>query len=156
MVANHARGQLNGEHKKSSLSPFMPEKFISRDRFGRLVPRQPADSPHSRAPSRFPFLSSPLLSSPLLSSPSRFPFRDTIDINTITSTIRLRRPSIPSTAIKHNHRFHRVSPDFIGSRNSYRWRLPPRVRRHQVRSPPRNSSIRRCRFRYSITMDQYL
>ena len=70
MVANHARGQLNGEHKKSSLSPFMPEKFISRDRFGRLVPRQPADSPHSRAPSRFPFLS--------------FPFRDTIDINTIT------------------------------------------------------------------------
>ena len=151
MVANHARGQLNGEHNKSSLSPFMPEKFISRDRFGRLVPRQPADSPHSRAPSRFPFLSSPLLPALLC-----FAFRDTIDINTITSTIRLRRPSIPSTAIKHNHRFHRVSPDFIDSRNSYRWRLPPRVRRHQVRSPLRSSSIRRCRFRYSITMDQYL
>ena len=32
-----------------SLSPFVPEKLVSRDGFGRLFPRQPAaHSPHSR------------------------------------------------------------------------------------------------------------
>ena len=28
------------------LSPFAPENVVSRDRFGRAVPRQPAHSPH--------------------------------------------------------------------------------------------------------------
>ena len=45
-VANPARGQ----EKQTSifpLSPFAPEKLVSRDRFGRPVPRQPAHSPHS-------------------------------------------------------------------------------------------------------------
>ena len=30
-----------------SLSPFAPEKLVSRDGFGRPVPRQPPHSPHS-------------------------------------------------------------------------------------------------------------
>ena len=41
-VANPACGQLNGE-KIISLSPFAPEKLVSRDGFGGSpVPRQPA------------------------------------------------------------------------------------------------------------------
>ena len=45
-VANLARGQLNrgGEY---SLSPHAPENLVSRDGFGRPVPRQPAHSPYS-------------------------------------------------------------------------------------------------------------
>ena len=45
MVANPARGQMN---KKNvfSLSLFAPENLVSRDKFGRLVPRQPVHSPH--------------------------------------------------------------------------------------------------------------
>ena len=30
-----------------SLSPFAPENLVSRDGFGRPVPRQPAHSPHA-------------------------------------------------------------------------------------------------------------
>ena len=40
-VANPARVQLNREID-SSLSPFAPEKLVSRDGFSRPVPRQPA------------------------------------------------------------------------------------------------------------------
>ena len=47
MVANPALGQLNREKCFFSLSPFAREKLVSRDRFGRPVPRQPAYSPHS-------------------------------------------------------------------------------------------------------------
>ena len=43
-VANPARGQLNRENEKKSLYPFAPEKLISRDGFGRPVPRQPTYS----------------------------------------------------------------------------------------------------------------
>ena len=46
-VANLARGQLNRDFL-FSLSPFAPEKLVSRDGFGRPVPRQPTHSPHSR------------------------------------------------------------------------------------------------------------
>ena len=46
-VANPARGQLNKENLLFSLSPFALEKLISRDGFGRPVPRRPAQSPHS-------------------------------------------------------------------------------------------------------------
>ena len=48
--ANPARGQLA---KQGKLIPgvflplFAPEILVSRDGFGRLVPRQPAHSPHS-------------------------------------------------------------------------------------------------------------
>ena len=35
---------------KNSLSPFAPENLVSRDRFGRLAPRQPAHSPHPSSP----------------------------------------------------------------------------------------------------------
>ena len=36
-----------GEKTFFFLSAFAPEKFVSRDRFGRPVPRKPAHSPHS-------------------------------------------------------------------------------------------------------------
>ena len=40
MVANPARGQLNSrENIRFFLFPFAPENLVSRDRFGRLVPR---------------------------------------------------------------------------------------------------------------------
>ena len=45
-VANPARGQMNRENEYS-LFPFTPENLVSRDGFGRPVPRQPAHSPHS-------------------------------------------------------------------------------------------------------------
>ena len=41
-VANRARGQLNREKVKNSLSTFAPENLVSRDGFGSPVPRQPA------------------------------------------------------------------------------------------------------------------
>ena len=40
-VANPARDQLHGE-MNISLSPVAPENLVSRDGFGRPVPRQPA------------------------------------------------------------------------------------------------------------------
>ena len=48
----HQRGKAinpaRGTRKiNTSLSPFAPENFLSRDGFGRTVPRQPAHSPHS-------------------------------------------------------------------------------------------------------------
>ena len=65
-VANTARGQLNRENN-IPLSPCVPENLVSRDRFSRPVPRQPAhlhtqaesgaylrDS--SRVPRRRPFM----------------------------------------------------------------------------------------------------
>ena len=42
-VANPARGQLNRK-MSISLPPIAPENLISRDRFGRPVPRYPAHS----------------------------------------------------------------------------------------------------------------
>ena len=44
MVGNPARGHLNRKHVVS-LSPLAPENLVSRDRFGRPVPRKPAHSP---------------------------------------------------------------------------------------------------------------
>ena len=44
-VANPVRGQPNREIL--SLSAFAPENLVSRDRFGRSIPHQPAQSPHS-------------------------------------------------------------------------------------------------------------
>ena len=46
-VPNPARGQLNGGKRNFSLSPFAPENLVSRDGFGRPVPRHPAHAPHS-------------------------------------------------------------------------------------------------------------
>ena len=48
MVAIPACGQLNRENT-FPLYPFAPGKLVSPYRFGRLVPRQPTHSPHSRA-----------------------------------------------------------------------------------------------------------
>ena len=45
MVPNPARGQLNRKNE-NFLSPSAPENLVSHDRFDRLVPRQPAHSPH--------------------------------------------------------------------------------------------------------------
>ena len=64
-VANPARGRLNRKIN-ISLSPFAPENLVSRDGFGRPVPRQPArlntqaesgaySRDSSRFPRRFPF-----------------------------------------------------------------------------------------------------
>ena len=41
-TANYARGQLNTGEMSISLSPFASENLVSRDGFGRPVPRQPA------------------------------------------------------------------------------------------------------------------
>ena len=46
MVANSARAQLNRDYF-FPLSSLAPENLVSRDRFDRTVPRQPAHSPHS-------------------------------------------------------------------------------------------------------------
>ena len=40
-VASPARGQLNRK-KNISLSAFVPENLVPRDKFGSPVPRQPA------------------------------------------------------------------------------------------------------------------
>ena len=45
LAANPARCQLNREIF-FSLSPSAPENLVSRDEFGRPIPRQPAHSPH--------------------------------------------------------------------------------------------------------------
>ena len=46
-IANPARDQLKNGKIDISLSPYAPENLVSRDRFDRPVPRQPAHSPHS-------------------------------------------------------------------------------------------------------------
>ena len=46
MVTNPGRGQLNRDFF-FNLFLFAPENLVSRDRFGRPVPRQPVHSPHS-------------------------------------------------------------------------------------------------------------
>ena len=58
-VANPARGQLN--RNEYSLSPFTPDDLVSRDRFDRPAPRQPAhlhtqaeSGAYSRDFTRFP------------------------------------------------------------------------------------------------------
>ena len=48
MVANRARGQLNGERIFFPVSLFAPENLVSRDGFGRPIPHQPAHSPYVR------------------------------------------------------------------------------------------------------------
>ena len=62
MTVNPARGQLNSK-MNISLSSSAPENLVSRDGFGRPIPRQPAHSPYynqaesgaySRDFSRFP------------------------------------------------------------------------------------------------------
>ena len=45
-VANSARGQLNRENEHFPV-PVKSENLVSRDGFGRLVPRTPAHSPRS-------------------------------------------------------------------------------------------------------------
>ena len=83
-VANPARGQMNRENN-IPLSPCVPENLVSRDRFSRPVPRQPAHL-HTQAKS-----------GAYLRDSSRVP---------------RRRPFMKPPYIRH-----RVSPEFIGSRN---------------------------------------
>ena len=42
-VANPARGHLNREKMIISKSAFVPENLVSRERFGRSIPRQPVN-----------------------------------------------------------------------------------------------------------------
>ena len=51
MIVNPARGQLNRENV-FPLSPFAPKNFVSQERFGRPVPRQPSHSEYSSGQSR--------------------------------------------------------------------------------------------------------
>ena len=47
-VAYPTRGQLNRENKYFPVPVFAPKNYwVSRDRLGRSVPRQPAHSPNS-------------------------------------------------------------------------------------------------------------
>ena len=53
-AANLARGPLNRE-KEKIMYPFAPENLVSRDRFGRRVPRYPPGSgTYLRDSFRFP------------------------------------------------------------------------------------------------------
>ena len=45
-ATNPACGKLKGK-LNITLSPYIPENLVSRDRFSRPVPRQPAHSPYS-------------------------------------------------------------------------------------------------------------
>ena len=45
-VTNAARGQLKKENEHIFLPPFTLENLVSRDGFGRPVPRQPAHFPY--------------------------------------------------------------------------------------------------------------
>ena len=88
-----------------SLPAFVPENLVSRDRFGSLVPRQPAHL-HTQAES----------GAHLLRGSSRVP---------------RRRPFIylkPPYAIGS-------FPSLSGNAIAYRWRSLPRVRRHRVHKP---------------------
>ena len=88
-VANPARGQLNRENEyfNISLSAFTPENLVSRDGFGSPVPRQPAHL-HIQAESD-------------------------AYLHGIPPEFRCGVHLFIYTAIRH----HRVSPEFMGSRN---------------------------------------
>ena len=64
------------------------------------------------------------------------------------SRVSRRRPFIYLNAIHH-----RVSPEFIGSHNAYRWRSLPRVHRRRA-SKPQDSSKRMLP--WQVTMDQLI
>ena len=87
-LANPARGRLNRENGYSPVPPCVPENLVWRDGFSRPVPRQPAH-PHNQAESGAAYL----LTTGFLPSSA-------------AASI------IYGTAIRH-----RVSPEFIGSRN---------------------------------------
>ena len=91
-VANPARGQLNRKKMYFSLSPFEPENLLSQDGFGSPVPRQPAHL-HTQAESGAYLRNSSRV-------PRLHPFIYSASIYLFKTAIR-----------------HRVSPEFIGSRN---------------------------------------
>ena len=91
------------------LSAFLPENLVSRDRFGSLVPRQPAHL-HTQAES----------GAYLLRDCSRFPRRRPF--------IYLKPPYTIGSF-----------PSLSGHAVAYRWRSLPRVRRHRVHKPQGSS-----------------
>ena len=99
MVANPARGELNRENT-FSLSSFAPENLVSRGRFGRPVPRQPAHL-HTQSESSIINHQSGAYSR----DSSRFPRRR------------------PHTTVNR----HLVSPEFIRSRNGVPIRLVAKI-----------------------------
>ena len=128
-VANPACGQLNWENGYVSLSPFTAENLVSRDGFGRPVPRQPAHSPHSG-------LIWCLLTRLLPISAASFMYL-------------CRHPPSGHTAVRHRG----IPPSAIGSipslsghKLAYRWRSRQRVRRHRASSSPQGSSSHGCCF----------
>ena len=106
-----------------SLYPFAPENLVSRDGFGSSVPRQPAHL-HTRAE-------------------SGAYVRD-------SSRVPRRRPLI---YLKPPYAIIGSIPSLSGHAIAYRWRSPPRVRRHRA-SKPQGSSERVLP--WQITMDQLI
>ena len=99
MATDPARGQLSRDFKFFPVSPIASQNLVSRDGFGRPVPRQPIHSPHSARSGALLDYGSTL-----------FPGR---------------RPSTPSTT-------NGSVPSSSSHAIAYRWRLPPRVRRHKA------------------------
>ena len=101
-VANPARGQLNRENEKItiSLSAFAPENLVSRDRFGIPVPRQPAHHPDTQG--EFTYGIAP-------------EFRGGVHL------LILKPPDAVGSV-----------PSLSGHVIAYRWRSLPKVRRHRA------------------------
>ena len=108
MVAIPACGQLNRKNN-ISLFPFAPKNLVSRDGFGRPVPRQPAHL-HTQAES-----------SAYLRDFPRVP---------------RRRPYI---YVFYHHYAIGPVPSLSGHAVAYRWRSLPRVRRHRSSKPQDSS-----------------
>ena len=113
-VANPARGQLN-RNIKISLSPSAPENLVSRDGFGRPPSRFSPLTLHTQAESDWSIWC------------------------LLTGFLPL-----PTKKFTHTTNRHRISPEFIRSRNYVPWRSPPRVRWHRASSPQGSSSNRCC------------
>ena len=113
MVANLACGQLN-RHIEISLSKFTPDNLVSRDRFGCPVPRKP---PQSLFPPAFGdvFIYYIYIYDIYMTSTSTI---------YITASIRTANRQLPSSIGS--------VPSLSDHAIAYRWRLPPRVRRHRV------------------------
>ena len=116
-MANPARGQLNRENSFFPCPRPRLKNLVSRDRFGRPVPRQP---PHS---------------------PSR------LRLNLIGWCLLTGFLPLSATASTDNVNRHRSPVYIRSHPIAYRWRSLPRVRRHRASSRQGGSSNGCCLFR---------
>ena len=112
-VAYSGRGQLNRENEHLPV-PFAPENLVSRDWFGRPVPRQPAHSPHQSS-----------IINLVLTHGIPPDFR---------GGVHFFKPSYAIWSVS----------SFSGHAIAYRWRSLSRVRRHRASSPQGSSSNGCC------------